>query len=52
MKSKWFYKPHNKWFENRKQVKDYLGGISKFNHALKNKDVIFITYTNIIYLDR
>lgn len=52
MNSKWYYKPTDKWFNNRKEVKDYLGGTCKFNHALKNKDVIFITYQNIIYLDR
>lgn len=49
---KWYYKPTDKWFDTRKEVKDYLGGLSNFNKAMKNKDVIFIKYQNIIYLDK
>lgn len=40
--NKWYYLPHNKWFNNRKEVKQYLGGTLQFNQALKKKDVIFI----------
>lgn len=42
MKNKWYYLPDGKWFENRKQVKDYLGGTLQFSEALKRRDVIFI----------
>ena len=52
MKTKWLYKPDNKWFDTRKEVKDYLGGLSAFNKAFKKKDIIFIRYENIIYLDK
>lgn len=41
-KTKWFYIPTKMYFDNRKQVKDYLGSTSKFNHALRNKEVIYI----------
>lgn len=39
---KWYYLPANKWFRNRKEVKDYLGGTIQFNVALRRRDVIFI----------
>ena len=41
-KKLWYYIPANKWFENRKQVKDYLGGTFQFNQSLKRRDVIYI----------
>lgn len=47
----WFYKPDGKWFYSRKEVKDYLGGLSAFNKACKNGDIIFTSYTNQIWLD-
>ena len=40
--NRWYYLPHKKWFENRKQAKDYLGGVNKFNTALKKRDIIYI----------
>ena len=52
MQTKLLYKPDNKWFDTRKELKDYLGGLSAFNKALKNNEVIFMKYQNIIYLDR
>ncbi len=42
---KWYYLPANKWFKNRKEVKDYLGGTYQFNVALHQRDVIFIPHT-------
>ncbi len=39
---KWYYLPTNKWFVNRKEVKDYLGGTCEFNIALHRRDVIYI----------
>lgn len=41
----WYYLPENKWFENRKQVKDYLGGTFQFNQALRKRLVIFVKDT-------
>lgn len=45
-KKNWYYLPANKWFENRKQVKEYLGGTNKFNQALRKRDVIYIADNN------
>lgn len=42
LKKKWYFIPENKWFENRKQVKEYIGGNYEFTKALKNRDVVFI----------
>ena len=42
---KWYYLPANKWFKNRKEVKDYLGGTYQSNVALHQRDVIFIPHT-------
>lgn len=40
----WILLKENKLFENRKQVKDYLGGNFQFNkHFYQNKDVVFLT---------
>lgn len=33
------YKPHNKLFYSRKDLKKYLGGTNKYNNALKNGDI-------------
>lgn len=33
------YKPHNKLFGSRKELKQYLGGTGKYNKALKNGDI-------------
>ena len=38
----WYYLPEKIWFNNRKEVKEYLGGTFQFNQALKRRDVIFI----------
>ena len=46
MENKWYYIPHNKWFQNRKQVKEYLGGTYQFNIALSKRDVIYIKDNN------
>ena len=40
--NKWYYKPEDKWFNNRKEAKIYLGGDNKFNKALKNMDIIYV----------
>jgi hypothetical protein len=40
--NKWYYKPENKWFDNRKEAKIYLGGDNKFNRALKNTEIIYV----------
>ncbi len=45
-KKVWYYLPKNKWFSNRKQVKDYLGGTYQFTQALNRRDVIFIKEDN------
>lgn len=45
-KNKWYLITDNKWFENRKQVKEYLGGTYQFNEALRKRDVIFIKDNN------
>ena len=45
-KKVWYYIPHNKWFENRKQVKEYLGGTFAFNRALNKRVVIYIKDNN------
>lgn len=39
---KWYYIPDNKGFMNRKEVKEYLGGVNNFNRALRKKEVIYI----------
>lgn len=44
--NKWYYIPENKWFTNRKEVKQYLGGTLEFNNALRRRDVIFIKTDN------
>jgi hypothetical protein len=41
-KKVWYYLPDRKWFSNRKEVKDYLGGTYPFSQALKKRDVVFI----------
>lgn len=33
------YKPHNKLFNTRKEIKQYLGGTYEYNKALKNGDI-------------
>lgn len=33
------YRPHNKLFNTRKELKLYLGGTDKYNKALKNGDI-------------
>lgn len=33
------YKPHNKLFNTRREIKQYLGGTNKYNRALKNGDI-------------
>lgn len=33
------YKPHNKLFNTRKELKLYLGGTNKYSMALKNGDI-------------
>ena len=33
------YKPHNKLFGSRKELKQYLGGTGRYNKALKNGDI-------------
>lgn len=33
------YRPHNKLFSTRKELKLYLGGTNKYNKALKNGDI-------------
>ena len=33
------YKPHNKLFSTRKEIKQYLGGTYEYNKALKNGDI-------------
>lgn len=40
--NKWYYRPDNKWFSNRKEVKEYLGSVSLFRREFKLKNVIFI----------
>lgn len=40
--NKWYYKPENIWFDNRKEAKIYLGGDNKFNKALKNMEIIYV----------
>lgn len=40
--NKWYYKPEDKWFNNRKEAKIYLGGDNKFNKALKNMEIIYV----------
>lgn len=44
--NKWYYIPENKWFLNRKEVKQYLGGTYQFNNALRRRDVIFVKTDN------
>ena len=44
--NKWYYIPENKWFKNRKEVKQYLGGTLEFNNALRRRDVIYIINTD------
>jgi len=39
---KWYHLPTNKWFNNRKEVKEYLGGNYYFSIALSKRDVIFV----------
>ena len=39
--SRWYYLPDNKWFNNRKEAKEYLGEL-KFREALNVRDIIFI----------
>lgn len=51
-RSVWYYKPADKWFDTRKQLKDYLGGTKEFNEALKNGDAVYFRYSNIVYLDK
>ena len=41
-KSRWYYIPEKKWFENRKQAKEYLGGTNAFNAAFNKRDIIFV----------
>lgn len=36
------YKPTNKQFNNRKQIKQYLGGNNALNRAMRNKEIIII----------
>lgn len=43
---RWYLIPENKWFSNRKEVKQYLGGTLQFNNALSKRDVIFIKEDN------
>lgn len=43
---RWYYIPDSKWFSNRKEVKQYLGGTFQFNEALRTRDVIFIKEDN------
>ena len=33
------YRPHNKLFNTRKELKQYLGGTYKYNKALKKGDI-------------
>lgn len=40
IKGQWYYKPERKWFDNRKEAKQYLGN-SGFDYALKRKDIIY-----------
>jgi len=47
----WLYKPDNLWFENLEDAKIYLGNSSKVDKAIENKDLVRLTYTNIINLD-
>ena len=36
------YLPTNKRFNNRKEIKQYLGGINAYNKAFKNKRNILL----------
>ena len=38
----WYYLPSNKWFNNRKEAKEYLGGTYYFNIELRKHNIIFI----------
>lgn len=46
LKEKWWYKPDNVWFDNRKQIKGYLGGTKYFNQAMKVKDAVYVIFNN------
>jgi hypothetical protein len=35
------YLPTNKRFNNRKEIKQYLGGINAYNKAFKNKEIFY-----------
>lgn len=37
-----YYKPKQILFENRKEIKEYLGGTNALNKALKNDEIIII----------
>ena len=41
-KSYWEIVSCSKVFQNRKEVKDYLGGLGKFNRLLKSGDVRYV----------
>lgn len=38
---KWIYKPTNFQCNSRKEMKEYLGGVSRFNAAFKYGDVYY-----------
>ena len=41
-KSYWKIISCGKVFQNRKEVKDYIGGLSKFNKMLKSGDIRYV----------
>ena len=42
-----FYRPTLKFFQSRKEAKDYLGGTNKYNRAFKDGDICFMNEMNI-----
>lgn len=38
----WIYKPNNKQFADRKQIKNYVGGCNKLKKAIKENQILII----------
>lgn len=50
-KPSWLHRPTGKWFFNRKDAKDFLGGLSAFNKAYKAGEIVFVPIAQTIEID-